>query len=150
MELHELPTTTKKKKKRLGRGYASMKGGHTSSRGQKGQNARNSTRAWFEGGQLPFIRRFPFQRGKNRFGSLNAKTTLITLSQLGKFADNETVTLETLVAKKIINQKQAKTSPIKIVGQGTISIPLIVTFPVSAKAAQKIKAAGGTVSLLVD
>ena len=42
MKLHALPKITKPKNKRLGRGYGSGKGGHTSSRGQKGQNSRGS------------------------------------------------------------------------------------------------------------
>jgi ribosomal protein L15 len=80
MKLHQLPKTTTRAQKRLGRGYGSGKGGHTSSRGQKGDLARGSVPAWFEGGQLPQIRRFPFQRGKLRFKSLIPKPVLITLS----------------------------------------------------------------------
>ena len=36
-------------KKRLGRGYGSGKGGHTSSRGQKGQKSRTDVHVLFEG-----------------------------------------------------------------------------------------------------
>jgi len=53
-----------KRKKRVGRGMASGKG-KTSGRGIKGQNARSGggKGPYFEGGQLPLVRRLPFRRG---------------------------------------------------------------------------------------
>ena len=59
MELNELSRVATGKKKRVGRGYGSGKGGHTTGRGAKGQKIRNRVRPGFEGGQLPLARRLP-------------------------------------------------------------------------------------------
>lgn len=51
--------------KRVGRGFGCGKGGHTSGRGQKGQNARGRVKLGFEGGQQPLSKRLPHGRGFN-------------------------------------------------------------------------------------
>ena len=63
MELHKLSRIVAGKKKRVGRGYGSGKGGHTTGRGAKGQKVRNRVRPAFEGGQLPLVRRLPRRGG---------------------------------------------------------------------------------------
>ncbi|KKW05994.1 MAG: 50S ribosomal protein L15 [candidate division CPR1 bacterium GW2011_GWC1_49_13] len=63
MELSELTKLKRKTKKRVGRGYGSGKGGHTTGKGAKGQKIRNKLRPTFEGGQLPLVRRLPRKRG---------------------------------------------------------------------------------------
>ena len=146
MKLHKLPKTTTRSQKRLGRGYGSGKGGHTSSRGQKGELARGSVPAWFEGGKLRQIRRFPFLRGKLRFKSLIPKPVLITLTQLNTFKADAEVTPKTLIEQGIIRSRDLKTRPIKVVSQGTLTIPLTVTVPASAKAEAEIVKAGGKVN----
>lgn len=64
MQLHDLksPAGSRKRKKRVGRGMASGTG-KTSGRGIKGQNARSGggKGPYFEGGQLPLVRRLPFR-----------------------------------------------------------------------------------------
>jgi large subunit ribosomal protein L15 len=55
----------RKTKKRVGRGIGSGHG-KTSTRGQKGQHARNSIVAGFEGGQTPLHRRLPKLAGKGK------------------------------------------------------------------------------------
>jgi large subunit ribosomal protein L15 len=64
--LSSLTKITTRSKKRLGRGYGSGKGGHTSSRGQKGQKSRVGSKVplWFEGGALPLSKRIPMWRVK--------------------------------------------------------------------------------------
>ena len=66
MQLHDLkpPAGSHKRKKRVGRGMASGTG-KTSGRGIKGQSARSGggKGPYFEGGQLPLVRRLPFRRG---------------------------------------------------------------------------------------
>src|SRR5689334_24681917 len=68
MKLNDLKPDkgAKKKKTRVGRGIAAGKG-KTAGRGQKGQGARGGKPkgAYFEGGQLPLVRRLPFKRGFN-------------------------------------------------------------------------------------
>lgn len=68
MQLHDLRPNdgATQKRKRVGRGTGSGKG-KTSTRGTKGQRARNGVgiRANFEGGQLPLTKRLPKLRGFN-------------------------------------------------------------------------------------
>ena len=56
-------------KKRLGRGYGSGKGGHTSGRGQKGQKSRTKVHILFEGLKVKksTLKKFPLLRGKGKF-----------------------------------------------------------------------------------
>lgn len=62
MSLSNLVSIVDTSKKRVGRGAGSGKA-KTAGRGTKGQKARGKTRAGFEGGQLPLIKRLPFRRG---------------------------------------------------------------------------------------
>lgn len=146
MKLHLLKKSTTKSKKRLGLGYGSGKGGHTSSRGQKGQTSRGSLPVWFEGGQLPQIRRFPFIKGKNRFKSLHPDTLVITLSQLNQFKPGTVVDAKQLVDSKLVTQKELRERQIKIIASGKVEIPLIVNLPASKTAEEKIIAAGGQIT----
>jgi large subunit ribosomal protein L15 len=145
MKLNELPTTTTRSKKRLGQGYGSGKGGHTSSRGQKGQRSRGSIPTWFEGGQLPQIRRFPFIRGKSRFESLTPKPVEINVSALNRLPANSHITPKTLIDHGFVKPRDIKYRPIKILGRGTLSTALIISVPVSKSAQLKIEAAGGKI-----
>lgn len=145
MKLNQLPSITQPGKKRLGHGYGSGKGGHTSSRGQKGQRSRGVIPVWFEGGQLPQIRRFPFIRGKSRFDALGLQTLAISLSRLNKLKADSRIDLKTLVAHKLISQNDIKTKQVKIVGTGSIKVPLILVLPASKSAESKIIAAGGKI-----
>jgi len=69
MELSALPKIVTKSKKRVGRGYGSGKGGHTTGRGAKGQNIRGKVPLYFEGTPMrkSLIRRLPMLRGKLKF-----------------------------------------------------------------------------------
>src|SRR4030043_2042445 len=98
MKVHDLPKITISKKKRLGRGYGSGKGGHTSSRGTKGQRARGKMKIWFEGGQLALIRKLPKTRGKGIFKSLSTSPIVVNLKDLNvlKKEVNE-ITVDTLI-----------------------------------------------------
>ena len=66
MKLHDLKPDpgSKRRRKRVGRGIAAGKG-KTAGRGHKGQGARSGggKGPYFEGGQLPLVRRLPFKRG---------------------------------------------------------------------------------------
>lgn len=146
MKLHQLDKTTTRSKKRLGRGYGSGKGGHTSSRGQKGQKSRSKIHIWFEGGQLPLSRRLPFLRGKDRFKSISLPTTIINTEKLSVFKSGATVNLDSLVKHKLISVKEATSTRIKILAQGKINIPLVIEgLSLSQKAAKIITAAGGKI-----
>lgn len=141
--LDQLVKTTDKKKKRLGRGYASGKGGHTSSRGMKGQGSREGAKLplWFEGGQLPLIRRIPFLRGKDKFKTLQP-TAEITFRDINKF-DFDVISLSTLKANRIIDPRFKKA---KIIKKGRLEKKITVKgLKVSQGAAEAIKAKGGTI-----
>ncbi len=145
MKLHTLPKLTTMKKKRLGLGYGSGVGGHTSSRGQKGQKSRGSVRLSFTGSSWVWFKRLPFMRGKSRFNSFG-KNMLLTLSDLNGFKDGEVVTKDSLIKAKLISKNQATISKIKIVGEGELKKKLIVQVPATKSAQAKIIAAKGEYS----
>ncbi|MBI2010023.1 MAG: 50S ribosomal protein L15 [Candidatus Chisholmbacteria bacterium] len=146
MKLDNLPKSTTKTKKRLGRGYGSGKGGHTVGRGVKGQKARNKIKLWFEGGQLPLTKRLPFQRGKGRFKSLKKDPLIIDLKYLHVFKKGEVVTLQSLIARKIVREKDARTYGVKLLGNAEVKNALTIAVPISKKAGQLIAKAGGTIT----
>ncbi len=145
MQLNQLPSIKIRSQKRLGRGYGSGKGGHTSSRGAKGQHARNKVHIWFEGGQLPLIRRMPFQRGKLKFKSLHPKPVIVNLKFLNVLPENSEVSLQTLIDRKIIKAIDAKNCGVKILGEGKLTRRLKVSLPTSKSAAAAIIKAGGSI-----
>lgn len=145
MKTHELPKITKRKKKRVGRGYGSGKGGHTSTRGTKGQKARGKLKNWFEGGQLALVRRLPKTRGKGRFKPLKSTPVIVNLKDLFKFKKNSVVTEELLAELGIVNLKEVTKYGVKILGEGKISIPLTIKIPTSKSTQKKIEKAGGKV-----
>lgn len=141
-KLHSLPAATTNKKKRVGRGYGSGVGGHTVGRGSKGQLARNSVPLWFEGGQLPLIKRLPMLRGKGRLKAL-FKPEMITLTQLSK-VEGAVANLETLKAAKVIHRDTTK---VKVVATGEITKKLTVEgVKLSGTARQAIEKAGGSIT----
>ena len=142
--LNKLKKTATKTVKRVGRGYGSGKGGHTSGRGHKGQRARVGAKIplWFEGGQLQLGKRLPMLRGKARFNVLNP-TVELTLKELSalKF---EVVTMESLKLNKIIDRRAKK---VKIISKGTLAKKLTISgIAATPKAKAAIEKAGGSVS----
>lgn len=145
MLLSNLPKTTTRSAKRLGRGYGTGKGGHTIGRGQKGQKTRGSIPVWFEGGQLPLIRRTPFIKGKRRFNSLKGETIIITLNTLNKFETGQTVDAVTAVSVLKLHQARVNKQGLKIVATGKLTKALKIALPTSAAAARAITKAGGSI-----
>jgi len=133
----------KKKKKRVGRGPGSGHG-KTSCRGHKGQNARSGggVPAWFEGGQMPLIRRLPKRGFNNPF---KKEYTVVNLKVIDKkFEEGEEVSIKTLMEKKII--KKVKDG-VKILGDGEITKKLTFSgLLFSASAKEKIIKAGGVIN----
>lgn len=147
MDLTNLIKLTSKSKKRIGRGHGSGRGGHTSTRGSKGQNARTSVSLIFEGTKLKksFVKRLPLIRGKMKLQSYHLKTLILNFSDLQEFKENDRIDRDFLVKKGLITKKMKKNVPIKILSDGQISIPLTIALPCSKKAAEKIEHAGGKV-----
>lgn len=145
MKLSSLPKTTKRSKKRLGRGYGSGKGGHTAGRGAKGQKARNKVHLWFEGGQLPLVKRMPFQRGKGRFKSLTKNPLIVNLKYLNVLPKGSSVSLKTLIKHNIVRKTEAEKYGVKILGDGKLVNPLKISLPISKTASAAVKKAGGSI-----
>ena len=136
---------SKHREKRVGRGYGSGHG-KTSCRGHKGQKARKSPdiAPWFEGGQTPIIRKLPKRGFKNPFKVEYAVVNVKDLQK--KFSANDVVDISALREKGLV---KSKTKPVKILGDGEISIPLLVrVHAVSRSAREKIEKAGGKVELI--
>ncbi|MDO4885305.1 MAG: 50S ribosomal protein L15 [Rothia sp. (in: high G+C Gram-positive bacteria)] len=130
-----------KAKTRVGRGEGSK--GKTAGRGTKGTKARYQVRAGFEGGQLPLHMRLPKLRGfKNPFRTEYQVVNLDRLQEL--FPSGGDVTVADLVAKGAVRKNQ----PVKVLGNGEITVKVNVTVDkASASAIEKIEAAGGSVTV---
>jgi len=131
-------------KKRVGRGYGSGKGGHTSGRGQKGQKSRGGVGVLFEGVKVrkSLLNRLPFQRGKGKFKA-KAKPVIVNLEALNILKDGSKVTVESLVAARIIKLNDAKSYGVKILGNGKLEKKLTILLPISKSAIKKVEEAGG-------
>ncbi len=129
-------------KTRKGRGEASK--GKTSGRGTKGTKARYQVKVGFEGGQMPLHMRLPKLKG---FTSPNTKVyQVINVASIEKlFPEGGTLGVVELVASGAVR----KGSPVKVLGQGDISVKVNVTADkFSGAARDKIVAAGGSVTEL--
>jgi len=127
-------------KTRVGRGEGSK--GKTAGRGTKGTKARYQVPVAFEGGQMPIHMRLPKLKGfKNPF---KVEFQVVNLDRLGAlFPEGGAITVEDLVAKGAVRGGR----PVKILGDGELNVAVQVTADkFSASAAQKIVAAGGTVT----
>jgi large subunit ribosomal protein L15 len=144
LKMHHLRPApgAKKEKTRKGRGEASK--GKTSGRGGKGTHARNTVRAGFEGGQMPLHMRLPKLRGfKNPERVEYQAVNVATLNAL--FPKGGTIGVSEIVAAGAAR----KGLPIKVLGNGEISVALTVTaHAFSTSAQEKITAAGGKVNSL--
>lgn len=135
------PAGARKPPKRVGRGPGSGYG-KTSSRGHKGLKARSggSRGAGFEGGQMPLQRRLPKRGFTNIF---KTEYQIVNVADLNTFESQTVVTPSVLQeAGKIKSLKK----PVKVLGQGDISVPLTIKADkFSQTARQKIMGAGGNV-----
>ncbi len=148
MRLDELkpPVGSRRTRKRVGRGI-SAGGGKTAGRGQKGQGSRSS---WslprgFEGGQMPLHRRLPKRGFTNIFRKEFNIVSLERLVALGAELHAAAITPEVLRKAGVIKAKH----PVKILGDGEITIAITVHAHKFSKSAQeKITKAGGKIEVL--
>ena len=145
MKLHTLKPAAgaTKNRKRIGRGQGSGRGG-TSTRGHKGQQSRSgySSRAWFEGGQMPLQRRIPKFGFKNRFRVEYQAINLDTIQKLVEANTGVEINHDLLVENGLISNNRQL---VKALGRGKLSAAVDVKlnkFSKTAKAA--IESAGGT------
>ncbi len=147
------PAQARTDRKRVGRGLGSGKGRY-SGRGIKGQKARSGShkmRAGFEGGQMPAYMRMGKQRGPTSkdampIGPFRTFTYSVNVRDLARFAPGTEVTPELLREAGLIRNLRRD---VKILGQGELSAKLSVSAHAFSKsAAEKIEAAGGSVTWL--
>jgi large subunit ribosomal protein L15 len=138
-------TGSRKKKLRKGRGIAAGQGASCGfgMRGQKSRSGR-PTRPGFEGGQMPLYRSVPKLK---HFEIINQKNfSIVNLSKLNEFKDNEIVNLDSLVKKKVLFKPKF---PLKILGNGEVKVKLKVQAHAFTKVAkEKIEAAGGSCEII--
>lgn len=147
MKLHDLrpPQGANKSRKRKGRGIAAGQG-KTAGRGTKGQSARSggTKGPYFEGGQLPLVRRLPRVRGFTNI--FRVEYVPVNLSRLQMFEAQAEVSPATLAEAGIIKSAEV---PVAILGDGQVDRPLVVkAHRFSSSARAKIEQAGGTVEEL--
>ena len=138
--------SVKNKKKRIGRGQGSGKGG-TATRGHKGAQSRSgySRKLGFEGGQMPLQRRIP----KFGFKNINRKeykpVNINTIQELddAKKIKKGSINLEVMIANNLVK----KNDLVKVLGRGKIDVPVNVTaHKFSTSAENSIEKAGGKIT----
>ncbi len=138
-------TEKRKSRMRVGRGNGSK--GTYSGRGLKGQKSRSGggVPLFFEGGQLPLVKRLPFLRGfKNRF---KKDFSIVNLAELEKvFKDGDDVNSETLHKSNLIRKSN---SNVKILGNGELNKSLnLRVHAVTKSAEEKIKKSGSNLEII--
>lgn len=138
---------------RLGRGEGSGRGGHSSTRGTKGQSSRSGAKnrpMWFEGGQTPLFRRVP----KHGFNNpLRTEYSVANVGRIQRLIDedrldpDDPLTPEALEAVGAIRDA----GRVKILGDGFLEAALDVSaHAFSDSAREKIEDAGGDATVLDD
>ena len=144
MKPHELKPArgSHKRRTRVGRGEGSGKG-KTAGRGTKGTKARGEVHPFFEGGQMPLIRRVPKLKG---FTPPNRKTYgAVNVGELEELDATE-LGPEELRAAGLVRKRDKL---VKVLGQGDVSKKLTVRAHAFSEAARsKIEGAGGTVEVI--
>src|SRR6476661_1751336 len=122
MRIHELqsPEGATRPRTRIGRGSGKVK---TGGKGTKGQKARagGGVPPYFEGGQLPLIRKLPYRRGfTNPF---RVPFREVNVKDLADFPDGSTVGPEEFDIAGVLRGKKG---PVKVLGHGELSVKLTV------------------------
>lgn len=144
MKPHELKSAkgARKARTRVGRGEGSGKG-KTAGRGTKGTKARGEVHMFFEGGQMPLIRRVPKLKGftppnRKEYGAVN----VAGLAEL----DATEIGPDELRAAGLVRKRDKL---VKILGNGDISKKVTVrAHAFSESARTKIEGAGGSVEVI--
>ena len=141
LSILKAPLGATHRRKRVGRGPSSGHG-KTSTRGHKGQKAHSKVAVWFEGGQMPLMRRVP----KRGFTPLfKQKNQTVNVEDLNVFKGKDVVTPETLKEEGLVKRK----GKVKILGRGKLSVPLRVrAHGFSREAQRKIKEVGGKIEVI--
>lgn len=136
---------------RLGRGEGSGRGGHSSTRGTKGQSSRSGAKErpmWFEGGQMPLFRRIP----KHGFNNpLRTEYSVANVGRIQRLVDEGRIDADDPVTPEVLEEVGAvrDAGRVKILGDGVLDDAVEVSaHAFSDSAAEQIEAAGGTATTI--
>jgi large subunit ribosomal protein L15 len=143
VKIHDLQPApgSNRRRKRVARGIGG-KGGKTAGKGTKGQKARDTVPAWFEGGQLPLVQRVPKKKGfTNPFRVEYAVVNLDTIEA----AEGDQIDPGTLRSQGLVH----KHGLVKVLGRGELTRKVTVKAHAFSKSAEDaITAAGGSIEKL--
>ncbi len=147
MNLKDVKTygAPRRKRKRLGCGPGSGRG-KTCGRGTKGAGARSGTETglYFEGGQMPTVRRIP----KRGFTNIFKKSfSIVNLDQINSLEGKDVIDVKTLQEAGLVRRQLG--AGIKVLGDGELKRPVkVFAHKFSKNAAEKIVAAGGEAKVI--
>lgn len=149
MKVHDLKPAdgAKRRSKRVGRGLGSGSGTYAG-RGRKGQHARQGgvKGPYFEGGNLPLVRKLPFARGVGFTSRNKIIYRAINLADLAGLGVDGEVTPEVLAQHGLL---KSAADPVVILAHGELGKALTIkAHRFSAAAKTKIEAAGGRAEVL--
>jgi len=146
MQLNDLkaPPGAKKNRKRVGRGIGSTRG-KTCTRGMGGQGVRKSPGipAYFEGGQMPLVRRIP-KRGFNN-------KRFARSFQIVNLSDLEGLEVSDLDPKVLKDNGLIRytNKPVKVLGDGQLKKKIKISAHAFSKVAkEKIESNGGEIKVI--
>lgn len=144
MRLHDLSPTegSRRERTRIGRGHGSGKV-KTGGKGTKGQNSRSGggVPLYFEGGQLPLIRKLPYRRGFTNPFRVDFRE--VNVRDLEAFPVGAQVGPEEFETMGVLRGRKG---PVKVLGHGELTVKLTVrAHKFSKSAREKIEGAGGTI-----
>ena len=149
--LSQLSTIKRRKKKRVGRGYGSGKGGHTVGKGMKGQKSRSGfkkVRSWIRESNinsLPKLRGIGKRSNQRGFAKKNIKKYVINVSSLNVLRENSDVSISSLREAGLVKSRSKKIE-VKILGYGKLDKKLVIRgINTSKNAEKKVSQAGGKV-----
>ncbi len=141
------PPGSKRSRKRVGRGLGSGRGRY-SGRGLKGQKSRSGggVSPYFEGGQLPLVKRLPNKRGFTNI--FKKEYSVVNVGNLNIFEPDSVIGREELLKARLIKLPKRA---VKILSTGELDRALTVKADkFSAAAKKKIEAAGGRAEEVED
>ena len=144
MKPHDLkpPTGSHKRRKRVGRGEGSGKG-KTAGRGTKGTRARGEVNAFFEGGQMPLVRRIPKLKGFTPPNQVVYQA--VNVKDLDRVKGSD-IGPDELRAAGLVKGRDVR---VKVLGVGDIGRKVTVrAHAFSASAKSKIEEAGGAAEVI--
>lgn len=146
--LNNLPKIVEKRKKRLGRGHGSGRGAKSGRGTTRHQASRENIPLHFEGGQGRVVKKYPLLRGKGKNKSKQVKPIILKLSKLNIFNNDDIVTVDLLIEKKLVDVK-ARGIGVKIIDDGKKIEKKLKTkeLEITSGVKRQIEAAGGTIEI---